>query len=89
MVLSAFVTFMISLIVLVVVIAFFNIINVNPIHITWRIVYCVIPIMILFVLSLGVGMILATLSVFFRDVENLYDVVCLASVLCNPDRLYY
>lgn len=83
-VISAFVTFLISLTVLVVVIAFFNIINVHPIHVTWRLVYTVIPVIILFVLSLGVGMILATLSVFFRDVENLYDVVCLLLFYVTP-----
>lgn len=75
MILSTFVTFLISLSVLVVVVAFFNITNNNPIHLTWRVVYCVIPVLILLVFSLGVGMFLATVSVFFRDVENLYDVV--------------
>ena len=74
-VISTFVTFLISLLVLVVVILFFNIANINPIHITWRIVFAVVPILILFVFSLGVGMILATLSVFFRDIENIYDVL--------------
>lgn len=74
-ILSTFVTFLISLSVLVVVILFFNITNNNPIHLTWRVVYCVIPVLILFVFSLGVGMFLATVSVFFRDMENLYDVI--------------
>lgn len=83
-VLSAFVTFLISLTVLVAVIAFFNIINKNPIDLTWRVVYSVIPIIILFAFSLGVGMILATLSVFFKDVENLYDVFTLLLFYVTP-----
>jgi ABC-2 type transport system permease protein len=83
-VLSTFVTFLISLSVLVVVIAFFNIIQKNPIDITWRVVYAVIPVIILFVFSLGVGMILATLSVFFKDVENLYDVLTLLLFYVTP-----
>ena len=74
-ILSTFVTFLISLSVLVVVIIFFNVTNNNPIHLTWRVVYCVIPVLILLVFSLGVGMFLATVSVFFRDMENLYDVI--------------
>ncbi len=74
-VLSTFVTFLISLSVLVVMVAFFNITNNNPIDLTWRVIYCVIPVFILFVLSLGVGMFLATVSVFFRDMENIYDVL--------------
>ncbi len=74
-VLSTFITFLISLSVLIVMVGFFNITNNNPIHLTWRVVYCVIPVLILFVLSLGVGMFLATVSVFFRDMENIYDVL--------------
>ena len=83
-VLSTFVTFIISLSVLVVVIAFFNIIQKNPIDITWRVVYCIVPIIILFAFSLGVGMILATLSVFFKDIENLYDVLTLLLFYVTP-----
>lgn len=83
-VLSAFVTFLISLIVLVVVVLFFNIVKINPIPITWNICLAVIPVLILFLFSLGVGMILATLSVFFRDIENLYDVVCLLLFYVTP-----
>ena len=83
-VISTFVTFLISLSVLVVVILFFNLTNIHPIHITWRIVFAVVPIIILFFFSLGVGMILATLSVFFRDIENIYDVVCLLLFYVTP-----
>lgn len=73
-VLSTFVTSLISLLVLVFVIAFFNITNNHPIDITWNVLFSIVPILILFVFSLGVGMILATLNVFFKDVENIYDV---------------
>ena len=83
-VISTFVTFLISLSDLVVVILFFNIANINPIHVTWRIVLSVVPILILFVFSLGVGMILATLSVFFKDIENIYDVACLLLFYITP-----
>lgn len=81
---SAFVNFAISLIVLVVVIAFFNVTNYHPINVTWRIIYAIIPILVLFVLTLGVGMILATVSVFFKDVENLYDVFCILLFYLSP-----
>ena len=83
-VLSSFVTFIISLSVLVVVIAFFNICKIDPITITWRVIYIIVPIFITLVLSLGVGMILATVSVFFKDVENLYDVFCLLLFYLTP-----
>lgn len=83
-VISSFVTFLISLTVLVVVIAFFNIAKINPITITWRVVYCLIPIITLFFLSLGAGMLLAALNVFFKDIENIYDVFCLLLFYVTP-----
>jgi len=81
---STFVTFLISLSVLAVVIAFFNITDNNPIHITFNIFYGIIPIIILFVFSLGVGMFLATLNVFFKDIENFYDVLTLLLFYMTP-----
>ncbi len=83
-VLSTFVTFLISLLVLVVVIVFFNIINKNPVAISWQIIFAVVPIIVLFLMSLGVGMILCTLDVFFKDVENLYDVFTLLLFYLTP-----
>lgn len=83
-VLSSFVTFLISLSVLAVVILFFNIFKINPITITWNIFFCLVPILILFVMCLGIGMLLATLDVFFKDVENLYDVFCMLLFYATP-----
>lgn len=83
-VLSDFVTFIISLSVLAVVIIFFNLVRINPITVSWQIVFAVVPIIILFFLSLGVGMILATLNVFFKDVENLYDIFTLLLFYLTP-----
>lgn len=83
-VLSTFVTFLISLIVLAVVIFFFNIIKVHPITISWQVIFVFIPIIVLFFLSLGIGMILCTLDVFFKDVENFYDVFTLLLFYLTP-----
>ncbi len=83
-VLSTFVTFLISLTVLVVVIAFFNIAKIDPITITGNVVFAIIPIIILFVMCLGIGMLLATLDVFFKDVESLYDVFCMLLFYATP-----
>ncbi len=83
-VLSTFVTFLISLIVLAVVIIFFNVVRSNPIAISWQIIFAVVPIIVLFFMSLGVGMILCTLDVFFKDVENLYDVFTLLLFYMTP-----
>ena len=75
-VLSTFVTFIISLSVLAMVIAFFNIIKKDPVPITPAMFFTIVPIIILFVMCMGIGMLLATLDVFFKDVENIYDVFC-------------
>ena len=84
MVLSTFVTFIISLSVLAGVILFFKVINYNPIDISFNIVFAVLPIAVLLMLSLGVGMILCTLNVFFKDIENLYDVFTLLLFYLTP-----
>ena len=82
---STFITFAISLIDLVVVIAFFNIfIPGKAIYITPCVILAIIPIAVLAVLSTGVGFILATLQVFFRDIEYLYDVFCLLLFYMTP-----
>jgi lipopolysaccharide transport system permease protein len=67
-VLSEFVFFLISLIVLFVVMIATNA------EFTWYILLAVVPIFILVVFTLGTGLLLATLTVFFRDVEYLYGV---------------
>lgn len=84
MVLSTFVTFIISLSVLAGVILFFKVINYNPIDLSFNIVFAALPIAVLLMLSLGVGMILCTLNVFFKDIENLYDVFTLLLFYLTP-----
>ena len=83
-VLSTFVTFLISLSVLAVVILFFNILKKDPVPITYNMFYAIIPIIIMFVFSLGVGMFLGTLNVFFKDIENFYDVFTLLLFYLTP-----
>lgn len=84
MIISTFVTFLISLSVLAVVIIFFNVIGKNPVPITFNVFFAVIPILIMFLFALGIGMFLATLNVFFKDIENLYDVFCLLLFYLTP-----
>lgn len=74
-VLSSFVTFLISLTVLVVVMIVRKV-GGGDIQITPYIFLVVIPIAILLLLCMGIGYILSTLLVFFRDVGYLYDVFC-------------
>lgn len=67
-VLSNFVTFLISLLVLIGVAVF---LKVPP---SIYLLQSIVPLIILFVMTLGVGLILATMSVFFRDVEYIWSV---------------
>lgn len=64
-----YVIFLISLIVMVPLAIYCRV------SLTWHVFQIVVPLIILFMLTLGVGMILVTISVFFRDVEYMWDVV--------------
>jgi ABC-2 type transport system permease protein len=85
-VLFNFVIFLISLIVLVVVSA---VLGVYPN--LWTLT-AVIPLILLLLLTLGSGLILSTLSVFFRDLEYLWDVALMlimytCAIFYSADRL--
>ena len=80
-IISNFVTFVISLVVLVGVAA---VLRVEP---TWHIVEGLIPLVILFVMTLGIGPILATLNVFFRDIEYIWSV--LTMLIMYASAIFY
>ncbi len=83
-VIANFVTFLISLIVLVCFIIYFYFFSDTPPHITPYVFLSPIPIIILLILSIGVGLILSTLEVFFKDVEYLYEVFCMLLFYLTP-----
>ena len=66
--LSSYITFLISLIILV------GVSLVLKVPVTKYTLLAIIPLFILLVMSFGVGMLLATMSVFFRDLEYLWNV---------------
>lgn len=63
-----YILFVISLVVLV------GVSIVLKVYPTFRLVRALLPLSILFVLCIGVGMFLATVGVFFRDMEYLWNV---------------
>lgn len=65
---SSYIIFLISLVDL------FLVIFVMGMEVTPRMLLSVVPILILFLLTYGVGMILTSINVFFRDVEYIWDV---------------
>jgi ABC-type polysaccharide/polyol phosphate export systems, permease component len=75
-IISSFVTFLLSLIVLIGAMAVFNV------PFTLYLFEAIIPLTILFIMSLGSGLILATLAVFFRDLEYLWGVLLMLIMYC-------
>ena len=63
-VVSTFITFSISLTVLIFVMGYFNIFTPQKVEITPYILLAIVPILILLLLCIGIGMLLATLEVF-------------------------
>jgi len=86
-VISNFITFLISMIVLVGFILFFTLANhvkYPAPHITRYVLLAPVPLLVLFLLCTGVGLILSTLAVFFKDIEYLYDVFTLLLFYVTP-----
>jgi len=77
-VLSNFVTFLLSLIVLLGVMAVTN----APF--TMYIIFASLPILALLLLTVGVGLIMATINVFFRDIQYLYGIFLMLLMYLTP-----
>ncbi len=78
-ILSNFVTFAISLLCLICVWIFFKttgIQNGDELHVNGYVLLCWIPMVLLLIFSTGVGLILSVVSVYFRDIEYIWEVMC-------------
>lgn len=82
-ILSNFVIFLISLVVLVGVMLFFLATGSYKAPMNANMFLTVIPLLNLLILSIGVGLILATLCVFFRDIEYLWSVMLMLIMYCS------
>lgn len=83
---SGYITFLISLIVLVAVAA---VKHVKP---TVYILQSVVPLVTIFVMVMGIGLILAVLDVFFRDMEYIWNVIVmlimyLSAIFYDADKM--
>ncbi|MBQ9609831.1 MAG: ABC transporter permease [Lachnospiraceae bacterium] len=81
-----YILFLISLIVLL------GVSLVLGVYPTWRVLLAVVPLFILFLLSLGIGLMLATVGVFFRDMEYLWNVLLMfvmytCAIFYYPDKI--
>ena len=77
-VISSFVTMLFSLVAIVLVMLFTR----SPIY--WTLLLFFVPLLLLLLFCVGMGMILSSLSVYFRDITHLYGVLCLAWMYATP-----
>ena len=82
-ILANFIIFLISLIVLVGVMIFFVATGSYKAPMNGYMFLSIVPLLNLFVLAMGFGMILATLCVFFRDIEYLWSVGLMLIMYCS------
>lgn len=86
-VMFAFVNMLFSMVALIIIMAItkFGWIGVaSELKITWTCFLFFIPMIYTFVFSLGLGLILATLNVYFRDVSHIYSVLVMAWMYLTP-----
>jgi ABC-2 type transport system permease protein len=81
-IISQYITFLISLIVL------FGVAVALKIKPTIYMFEAVIPLVVLFIMVVGVGLILATMAVFFRDMEYLWGVLLMLIMYCSAIFYY-
>lgn len=77
-VLSSFVTMSFSLVAILIVML------VTRVPFTWNMLLIPIPLALLLMFCMGVGMVLAAMAVYFRDVLHLYGVVIMAWMYLTP-----
>lgn len=65
-------------------IALFIVMIVLQVEITWKILLIPIPLILAFIFSIGIGMILAAFTVFFRDMIHLYTVFTMVWMYLTP-----
>ncbi|KZX17556.1 ABC transporter permease [Methanobrevibacter filiformis] len=79
--LSAFVTFWISMLVLVLMVI------VTGVTLRWFALFAIVPILLLFALAFGVGLTLSVINVFFRDMQQIWGVI--TQILMWTSAIFY
>lgn len=78
---SEFINFIISLIILIAVM------YLTGLHLTLMSLVAIVPIVILFIMVLGIGLILSIVCTYFRDIEYLYNIFTM--LLMYASALFY
>ncbi|MCC0655736.1 ABC transporter permease [Clostridioides sp. ES-S-0123-01] len=77
-ILSSFVNLLFALIAVIILMFFMNI------HITKAIIFAPVSLLYMLMLSLGIGLLLSAINVFFRDTQHLYSVMLTAWMYITP-----
>lgn len=77
-VMAASINFVLTLVI------FFIFVGFDKIAFTWKFLLIIYPIICLFILIVGSGLILSALYVFFKDIQYLYDIFTLALMYFTP-----
>jgi ABC-2 type transport system permease protein len=73
---SALINFFITLVLLVLFMF------IDHIVFTWKLIFLVIPIVLLFIMNYGISLILASMYIFFKDVQYFYHIFCRLLYFC-------
>lgn len=77
-IISSYITSLVAIIPIFLVMLFTGV----PFH--WTILQMVIPLSLLLVISVGIGLILSTITVFFNDIKHLYSVILTILMYMTP-----
>lgn len=76
-VIGKYITFLMSLVILALLVI------VTDVVLTWQILWAILPFILLFLLTLGVGLTLSTIVIFFRDVQHLWGLFTSLLMWCS------
>lgn len=80
-VISSFIIFLISIIPLI------GVMIITHVKINWMILLSFYPLICLLMISFGIGLVLATINVFFRDMQHLYSIVLM--IIMYASAIFY
>ncbi|MDO4156595.1 MAG: ABC transporter permease, partial [Oscillospiraceae bacterium] len=73
---SALINFFITLILLI------PFMIIDGVAFTWKLIFLIVPIILLFLMNYGISLILASLYIFFKDVRYFYSIFCRLLYFC-------
>lgn len=69
---------------IVAIIPIFLVMLITGVPFRWTMLQLIIPLLLLLAISLGIGLILSTIAVFFNDIKHLYSVILMILMYMTP-----